>query len=140
HVDAEYLISLAKRQPEVSAGCPAKRARTSQRSFLADGGHVPGRFRLAGSAPGVDGSGLQIDHPDAMVPDIADEKLFARRIELDGMRPVERRFGRRSTISGKSRLPGSGHGFDNVRPGIEFANDVVRHLDPIEIAGRMESH
>ena len=140
HVDAEHLVSFPQSQPEVAVRSSAQRTGTSQGSFLADGSAVIGRHRLAGSTPRVDDSRFQIDRPDAVVSDVADKKRFAFCVELDRMRPIECCLGRRTAVTGKSGLPGTGHRLDHIRSGIELSYDVIRHLHPVEITGWMEAN
>src|SRR5437867_1356400 len=71
-IDAENGVSFAKRQIEITVRRRLERPRTIVQSTV-DRRALGSGFDLAGPGVGFDNSGIEVQPPDAMVADVADE-------------------------------------------------------------------
>src|SRR5712691_4763520 len=137
-IDAVYGVPFAQRQIQIAFGIEIERARTVERRSRQRRA-VGRRFLLAGSGVGVDHSALQIDSPDAIIPDIAHQQL-ALRIEGDAVRLPELRFGRRSAVAAEAWRSGSGDRRDDLGLAVDAPDDVILHFDEEHVPGFIEAN
>ena len=91
-----------------------------------------------GAGDGGNDAGGEVELADAVVVGVGDVEVVGG-VESEALRRVECGGGGRAIVAGEALCTCSGNGGD-VAGGIDFANDVVRGLHKVEVAGGVEGH
>src|SRR6185312_17342286 len=88
---------------------------------------------------GFDDSGIQMQPPDPLIADIANQEC-AVAVEQNAVRLVQLGLGARPAVAAEP--PGAGPGYRRDDPGfhIYFADDVVVTLRDVQVALGIEAH
>ena len=136
-IEAEDLVALARREPEIAARIEVERARAAQRR--AGDGRAVGRVAgLAGAGEGRDHASLHVDFADDVVADVADVEV-ALGVELDAVWLRELGLGGGAAIAGVAGLAGAGDGGDDLGLRVHAAHGVIRHVDDEEVSLAIET-